>query len=267
MKISIVTISFNQKEFLKECIESIVNQPDFIELIVVDPGSIDGSRELIDSYGDRIIKVYEKDEGPSDGLNKGFERATGEIFGFINSDDMLVENASSIILKAFKNNDNIGAICGVGYFIDENGTVIGKAVGSKFSAGLYAIGAVTVFQQSTFFRKSSFDLTNGFNKKNKTCWDSELFFDMARAGVKFKPIWGEIGLFRLHSQSISGSNKFELQNKKDTARIKSLYLNGSYGFFYKILSKFNFILKIIFDPTYYLRKGTLRSTSVRNIMK
>ena len=266
MKISIVTISFNQVDFLKECIESIINQPDYIELIVVDPGSTDGSRELIDSYGDRIVKVYERDEGPSDGLNKGFQKATGDIFGFINSDDALAPDASKIILKEFKDN-KVGAICGTGSFINETGQDIGKAAGSKFSALLYAIGAVTVFQQSTFFRKSAFDKVGGFNKNNKTCWDSELFFDMARNGIKFKPVWGKIGLFRLHSQSISGSNKFETQNKIDTNRIKSVYLDSNLGFFYRFLSKFNYFIKLIIDPTYYFRKGTIRSTSVRNIMK
>ena len=73
MKISVVTISFNQAKFLRECIDSVLNQ-DYheIEYIVVDPGSTDGSKKIIDSYGDKIIKYYEKDYGPADGLNKGF---------------------------------------------------------------------------------------------------------------------------------------------------------------------------------------------------
>jgi len=73
MKISIVTISFNQEKYLPACIDSILNQTDCeLEYIVVDPGSQDGSRAIIDSYGDRIVKVYEKTNGPADGLNRGF---------------------------------------------------------------------------------------------------------------------------------------------------------------------------------------------------
>jgi glycosyltransferase involved in cell wall biosynthesis len=91
MRISIVTISFNQGKFLRQCIDSILTQTDCdVEYIVVDPGSTDGSRALIESYGDRIIKVFEPDEGPADGLNQGFKCATGEIYGFVNADDYLL---------------------------------------------------------------------------------------------------------------------------------------------------------------------------------
>ena len=68
MKISVVTISFNQAAYLGWCIDSVLSQdyPD-IEYIIVDPGSNDESREIIESYGDRIIKVFEKDAGAADG--------------------------------------------------------------------------------------------------------------------------------------------------------------------------------------------------------
>ena len=67
-------------------IKQVVDPAD-LEYIIVDPGSTDGSRELISSYGDQIIKVFQTDQGPADGLNQGFARATGDIYGFINSDD------------------------------------------------------------------------------------------------------------------------------------------------------------------------------------
>ena len=262
MKISIVTISFNQVEFLKECIESIINQPDYIELIVVDPGSTDGSRELIDLYGDRIIKVFEKDNGPADGLNRGFSKSTGNILGFINSDDALVPKASRIILDAFEDGKT-DAICGTGYFIDENNRKIGQTAGSKFSAWLYSIDAVTVFQQSTFFSRKAFDLTNGFNVNNKTCWDSELFFDMSMKGISFKPVWGKIGLFRLHTNSISVSGKFSQQREKDLKRIKQPFSNK----FNLLFKRFNLYFKLLADPTYMLRKGTIQRDPFKRLNK
>lgn len=266
MKISIVTISFNQKEYLKYCIDSIINQPDFIELIVVDPGSTDGSRNLIDSYGDRIIKVYEKDNGPADGLNKGFKYATGNILGFINSDDALIENCSTILIKEFEKSTQ-DVLTGVGYFIDDKNKKMSKVASSKFTAWLYAIGAVTVFQQSTFFTREAFDKVGGFNIENKTCWDSELFYNMARLGCKFRTINSEIGLFRLHSTSISGSGNFIEQNKKDKQRITQAYYSGKLSIFTEVLSKFNFLIKFVFDPCYIVRKGSFKSVSVRSLMK
>ena len=94
MKISVVTISFNQAKYLRQCIDSVLNQNyQNIEYIIVDPGSTDGSRQIIESYGDRVIKIFEKDAGPADGLNMGFSRATGDIFYFINSDDYVLPGA------------------------------------------------------------------------------------------------------------------------------------------------------------------------------
>src|SRR3546814_11032429 len=80
MRFSVVTISYNQAKFLRRAIDSVLNQSGVdLEYIVVDPGSSDDSRAIIDSYGDRIgHRVYEPDQGPADGLNKGFAHATGK---------------------------------------------------------------------------------------------------------------------------------------------------------------------------------------------
>jgi len=92
MKFSIVTISYNQAQFLEKAILSVLNQEGVgLEYIVVDPGSTDGSREIIERYRDRFGHVvFEKDHGPADGLNKGFQYATGDVYGYLNSDDVLL---------------------------------------------------------------------------------------------------------------------------------------------------------------------------------
>ncbi|MBK8907410.1 MAG: glycosyltransferase [Rhodospirillales bacterium] len=77
--LSIVTISFNQAQYARQAVESVLSQQgDDVEYIVVDPGSTDGSREILAGYGHAIDHfVFEPDNGPADGLNKGFGRATG----------------------------------------------------------------------------------------------------------------------------------------------------------------------------------------------
>ena len=85
MKFSIVTISFNQASYLEQAIRSVLGQ-DYadIEYIVVDAGSTDGSREIIEHYSGQIDKIiFEEDNGSADGLNKGFARATGDVYSFI----------------------------------------------------------------------------------------------------------------------------------------------------------------------------------------
>jgi len=204
MKISIVTISFNQAQFLRECIESVLNQNhSVVEYIVVDPGSTDGSREIIDSYGDRIIRVYEKDSGPADGLNRGFARATGDIYGYINSDDYLLPNTLRYIAEYFSQESGVDVVSGAGKFVDANGLEIGKVTPSKFSNWLYAYGAVTLFQQGSFFRSNVFKNIGGFNVENKICWDGELFVDFYKAGAKFSCVRKDCAAFRMYGSNIS----------------------------------------------------------------
>ena len=90
-KISIVTVSFNSAQYIEDGILSILEQGyPALEYIIVDGGSTDGTREIIDKYRDRITKIiYEPDNGPAEALNKGFKLATGEIMGWLNSDDRL----------------------------------------------------------------------------------------------------------------------------------------------------------------------------------
>lgn len=257
MKISIITISFNQIEYLEQCIDSILNQdyPD-LEYIVVDPGSTDGSRELIESYGNKIVSVFEKDSGAADGLNKGFSRATGEIIGFINSDDELLPSALKIIATTFQKNKSFDVISGCGYFTNAEGKRLKPIVPSKFRSWQYAMGAVSIFQQGTFFKRSAFLKTSGFNKDNKACWDGELFLDMALAGAKFMTIGNDIALFRLHDGSITGSGRLTDIYRKERERLflKSIGrprkpLDRAYA----VIAK---IKKWLFEPSWLFRRLT-----------
>ncbi|WP_461485736.1 glycosyltransferase family 2 protein, partial [Pedobacter sp.] len=93
-KISIVTPSYNQGQYIEETILSILNQnyPN-LEYIIIDGGSTDHTVEIIKKYEDRITYwVSEKDNGQSHAINKGFEKATGEIFAYLNSDDCYYPN-------------------------------------------------------------------------------------------------------------------------------------------------------------------------------
>ena len=222
MKVSIVTISFNQAHFLEEAIRSVVEQdyPD-IEYIVVDPGSTDGSRDIIEKYRDKITHVIlEPDKGPADGLNKGFARATGEVLAYLNADDVLLPGAVSRMVRVFTEMPESDVICGHGIVLDSTGRPLYKEFSYKFTLRGFLAGCSTVLQQATFFRASAFRLASGFNIENSTCWDSELLVDMVLHGAKVYLLNEFIGGFRLHDGSITGSGRLVKKYLQDIRRIK-----------------------------------------------
>lgn len=221
MKFSIVTLAFRQRDFLREAIDSVLNQdyPD-IEYIVVEPGSNDGSRELIEEYGDRIAhKIFEPDHGAADGLNKGFARATGDIFGFLNGDDLLLPGALRKVADFWKSHPECDLVMGDGFIADHEVKPIRHVKAAAFSVPRYLYGGSTWLQQSTFFRRSAFEATTGFNLQNRSCWDGELFVTMVAKGAKVGFLHSDLGVFRIHAASITGSRRAEQTYADDSGRI------------------------------------------------
>lgn len=207
MKISIVTISFNQAKYLRQCIESILTQEDSeVEYIVVDPGSTDGSRAIVESYGDKIIKVFEFDRGPADGLNQGFNMATGDIYGFINSDDYLLPGALSHITRYFKEHGLGSFVTGQGYTHTFSGQKLRLRPEPLTLQNMLHRSAV-MFQQATFFPARAYKEAGGFNIQNDTCWDYEIFLKFLQQGLSHDVISQDVAAFRLHEDSISGSGR------------------------------------------------------------
>lgn len=221
MKISIVTISFNQARFLERAICSIIEQDHKdMEYIVVDPGSTDGSRDIIEHYRDKIAKIiYETDNGPADGLNKGFANAHGEIFGFLNSDDVLEPNTLSRVVECFENHPDVDVISGHSWVIDAEGNIKRRFISDRFRLSLAVYNACILSQASTFFRATAFRRACGFNSENRLTWDSELFIDMALGGARFLLVPEYWSRFRVYEDSISGSGKPLCQYKTHHERI------------------------------------------------
>jgi glycosyltransferase involved in cell wall biosynthesis len=224
MKFSVVTVSFNQRQYLEEALTSVLAQ-DYpaIEYIVVDPGSTDGSRELIESFRNRLAGIlFEADQGAADGLNKGFQRASGDIYGFLNSDDVLLPGAMKTVSRAFEQNPDCDIVMGNGFIVDALGTRIRRIRAAGFTLDRYFYGGATWLQQATFFRRTAFEQVGGFNINNRSCWDGELVVDMVRLGAKVKYVNQDLALFRIHSQSITGSRRHSEMMKADADRMFSL---------------------------------------------
>lgn len=246
MKISIVTISYNQGEFLEKAILSVINQKNEVDLeyIVVDAGSTDGSREIIKSYENEIdCIIFESDEGPADGLNKGFRLATGDIYGYLNADDEFVLGALQEVDEYFNIHPDIDVVSAHGEIIDGHDNFLQKCFSHNFNLQRYVEGNCVVVQQSTFFKSDIFKATHGFNKNNHISWDGELMVDMALNNAKFSRLHRYWSRFRVYDQSISGSGEFLDKATKEHERIAYKVggnLNNSFSRkIYWLLSRLN----------------------------
>jgi glycosyltransferase involved in cell wall biosynthesis len=134
--VSIITPSFNQVRYFEATIKSVLGQDyPHIEYIIVDGNSTDGSVDVIKKYSGRLAWwVSEQDKGQTDAINKGFNRATGEILAWINSDDTYNPGAVSQAVKYLVENPEVGLVYADCNFIDEDDQIIGVHPASGHAA-------------------------------------------------------------------------------------------------------------------------------------
>ncbi|MHC1783419.1 MAG: glycosyltransferase family 2 protein [Anaerolineaceae bacterium] len=200
MLISIVTPSFNQAKFLEETMLSVLNQQGVeIEYIVVDGGSSDGSREIIEKYAGRLAWwVSEKDRGQTDAINKGFSRATGEILAWLNSDDIYQPGAVKAAVDYLANNPDIGMVYGDANFIDAEGREIGRFPADQTDYQKLRRGYVHIPQQAAFFRAELWRKVAPLDPSFFFAMDYDLWTRLARIS-RFKYLPGSLwASFRLH---------------------------------------------------------------------
>lgn len=258
-RFSIVTISFNQDRYLRECIESVLNQSFYdFEYIIVDDGSSDYSRNIINEYRhDKRVRIIfgDKDEGPVSSLKKGFANASGEIYYYINSDDFILKDSLKIISEYFDKNINSDIIFGDGYIVDENSFLKKSCIASTVSLSKFKYGRMIFFQQGHFFRADAYKDVGGFNIENRYTWDSELFLDFYVKNKKFLKINIFLGAFRSYKGTISNLLKEKKTPWNDRLYIKYFgrkknlldHFLTKYFYFYDRLLNFKFWLKFIRD--------------------
>ena len=225
-KISIITPSYNQGQYIEQTITSILNQNyDNVELIIIDGGSTDNTVEVIKKFENRIAYwVSEKDKGQADAINKGLNIATGDIFNWINSDDYLMPNSLLEIGNFFKNNPNKNMFCGFTrcFFDEDKGTSHEYRMGVKDNE-VDTIVNVEMNQPGSFYRLNAVKEIGGVNESLRYVFDDELWF-------RYLCIYGieSIGFtekrlaeFRLHKKSKSVDEGFNLFAQE----LQSLYID------------------------------------------
>jgi len=185
-KISIVTPSYNQGEFLEETICSVLDQnyPN-LEYFIVDGGSTDQSVEIIKQYADHLTWwISEKDNGQSHAINKGFARATGAIFGWINSDDYYLPGAFEAVKELYQQNPEAVAWVGQTLHIDREGNplCVEKPKGlTKAKLSCWGFHGLLP-QQSCFFSAEAFQLLDGLRVDLHYAMDMDFWIRLTTQG-------------------------------------------------------------------------------------
>jgi glycosyltransferase involved in cell wall biosynthesis len=250
MKFSIVTISFNQSRYLEQAILSVINQAGInLEYIIVDPGSKDGSREIINKYSNHFYKIiFEPDYGPADGLNKGFNIATGEILGYLNADDLLLPNALKKVEQYFIKNEYIDVIYGHSFLIDSKNKKLRKLYSDKFNLIRHAYSYSDIMQPSTFISTDIYRVTKGFNINNKSNWDAELMVDIVQNNGKLLRVDDFFSCYRIHPNSTTASKKTEELIIQYRKRIFMKIMQRDFSVLDKILKIYYRLVKHICNP-------------------
>ena len=249
--VSIITPSFNQARYLEATIQSVLEQ-DYprIEYIIVDGGSSDGSVDVIKKYAGRLAWwVSEQDKGQTDAINKGFNRASGEILAWLNSDDTYNPGAVSAAVKYLTENPDVAMVYADCNYINEQGAVIGKFNSAQTDHRRLREGYVHIPQQTMFFRANYWQELGPLDPSFYFAMDYDLWTRIAaRAPIKYLAgqTWAN---FRIHT-----SGKTTSADDRCWPEMLRVHYRDGGGFFSIIVAK------------YYLRKiiGPLWKRRIKN---
>jgi len=225
--ISIIVPTYNAERYLRQAVESILEQDYLdVELIVVDGKSTDSTVNILREYGKEIRWISEKDKGEPDAINKGMAMAKGELIGFLNADDIYLPNALSTVVEHFKDYPNSMWAYGKCKIIDEDGeearglvTKIKELFQPHYSYSRLLIGDF-IAQPAAFWRRELVNEIGNFDIRETLAFEYDFWL---RAGKLYRPgfINEYLASWRAHSESLTVNNIYK--DMKDAYRISKGY--------------------------------------------
>lgn len=259
-KISIITPSFNQGEYIEDTIKSILNQSyKNYEHIVFDGGSTDRTVEILEKYK-HLNWVSERDKGQTDAINKGFKKAKGDILCYLNSDDMLLMDSLEFVADYFSKNHDVDLVYGNCIFTDSKLNVIKTRKSESFNLGrLLYLGYSYIQQPSVFFRRRVFEDVGFLDESLDYVMDYDYWIRVAKSGKVLEYVDKDLSKMRIHTEAKTfADNKkmfkeaFAVSRKYGGGKIPRYYFH--YAFWY-ILNSIPGLFKFLFNLR---NKGKIR---------
>jgi len=239
-QISIVMPSFQQADYVAEAVCSVLEQDDAAaELLVMDPGSSDGSRQILqdlhERFGERLVLCFEPDDGQSDAVNRGMARARAPLLGWLNSDDRLQPGALAAVVEALGGRAGPAWLYGRAGMIDSDGDPITSWIvhyknwrGRRFSRWRL-LTENFIPQMAVFWNRAIWDEAGGLDCNRDLDMDYDLWFRFARSSDPLV-LRRELAAFRVH-HAAKGSQRTneQLAAAQRTARKHSADVGWSAG--------------------------------------
>lgn len=179
--VTVITPSYNQGSYIRNTIESVLNQDyEDIEYIVVDGGSKDDTISILQEYKDRLTYISEPDNGQSDAINKGFKMANGSILAWLNSDDIYEPGCVSKAVELLEKSPKAAMVYGEGHIIDENGRKF-KQFEYTRDFSMWALVNIWdyIMQPTTFFRSVALQKVGYLNERLNWTMDWDLWIRLS----------------------------------------------------------------------------------------
>ncbi|MHA7812167.1 MAG: glycosyltransferase family 2 protein [Phycisphaerales bacterium] len=222
--LSIVMPSFNQARFLEEAIGSVLSQRDRVkEFFVLDAGSTDGSREIIEKYSEQIDWWRsEPDGGQSNAIADGFERSTGDVLTWLNSDDALLPGAVDALLDRFDSEPELGLVEGDTVVVDGDSRVMHCDRRAGPSRQWMRYGYMRIHQPSTFFRRDIYEQVGGVDRSLHCVMDTELWYRIL-SSTKAARLERYCGVHRIHEEAKGSADTWSEKYQAERDMIEKKY--------------------------------------------